>query len=74
MSKPIKITSSNVALCESAKAELIDRLEELTRMTKRYPVECVFGDFRRVFASREDIVALIKLLSMEIDRYHQQAA
>jgi len=70
MGKSLKITASNIDICESAKAELIARLEELATMTRRYPVECVFGEFRRVFASRDDILALISVLSSEIDRYY----
>ena len=74
MEKTPKVTLDNVKLCEEAKAELIEHLEDLVNMTKRYPVECVFGDFRRVFANREDILAFIDELTKGIDLYKAAAA
>ncbi|MGC9984099.1 MAG: hypothetical protein ABSF35_10740 [Polyangia bacterium] len=74
MAKTMNITPANIELCESAKAELIERLEELARMTRRYPVECVFGEFRRVFATKADIQKLIDELAEEISDYYRRAA
>lgn len=68
MKNPCVVTSDNLELCKLAKVELIERKEELAALTRRYPLECIFGEIRRVFANREDIEHLIDELSDGIAR------
>ena len=72
--KKIEVTKENVGLYEKANDELLDRIEDLVAMTRKYPVECVFGDVRRVFASRIDIVDLIFSLQDGIRSYKELTA
>ena len=68
-----EITRKNVDSLDAFKAALVRHLEELARMTERYPVECRFGDFRFVFTSRRDIECLIGELTGRIDAVRRAA-
>lgn len=73
MTEVLKITSKNVVLCESALHGLRDNLAELVRLTKEYPVEFAFGNYRFVFTSEADIHALITSLDQKIRAYRTAA-
>jgi hypothetical protein len=73
MKTSTKITRDNIKLCEDAHDELVLLLEDLVKMTRKCPVECVFGDFRRVFANRQDIVDFIEELKSEISAFKRAA-
>jgi hypothetical protein len=69
MGTPIEVNAVNLPLCERALEELRDSKVDIVAMTRRYPVECIFGDFRRVFANESDVQRLIDDLVTEIARY-----
>lgn len=62
-----EINRDNVDSMDLFRDALVRDLEELARMTERYPVECQFGELRFVFTSREDIEHLISRLRGEIE-------
>jgi hypothetical protein len=73
MQTSLKITSANAETCERALCSLRDHLEVLAQKTKIYPVECLFGEYRFVFTSRDDITRLIESLTVQLDAYRKAA-
>lgn len=65
----IQITQGNVQQCSDALGELEERFNELAKMTRRYPIECTFADYRFVFLNREEIASLISTLKGKVERY-----
>jgi hypothetical protein len=73
MGKTLKVTRANLSLCEDALRELRSALEDIARMTRRYPVECIFGEFRFVFSSRRDVEDLLEILGSRITEFKAAA-
>jgi hypothetical protein len=69
----IQITQANEQECDRALIALRDHLDDLARMTEKYPVECGFGGYRFVFTSKADIISLIDALDDKLKRYRAAA-
>lgn len=69
----LQVTRENVATCKRARQALRAHLDRLTAMTKRYPVECTFAGYRRVFRSRQDILNAIAELDRSIEAFDAAA-
>ena len=69
----LTITHKNFYECERASHELRAHLDELARMTQKYPVECTFAEYRFMFRSRADIVALLAQLDEKLASFRQAA-
>ena len=62
----LTITHENFGECNRASRALRDHLDELAKMTEKYPVECTFAGYRFVFRNRGDIESLIALLDEKL--------
>jgi hypothetical protein len=69
MANSIRVTAENVDLFEGVLAAFKSDLEKLVQLTKKYPVEIEFGDYRFVFSSRSELVAVIKILEAGVRDY-----
>lgn len=58
----IEVTLQNLQVCKKTRDSLRSNLEELARLTEKYPVECRIAGFRFVFESRDDIDAVLRAL------------
>jgi len=65
------ITRANFDAFTRADRLLRDHLEELARLTKDYPVECTFAEYRFIFQSRSDIEILISKIEAKLGKYQK---
>lgn len=73
MSKQLQVDESVYELFCEARDELIGNLEELARLTERYPVEITFGNYRFVFNTVDEIHELIQDMNEKIAAYEAAA-
>jgi hypothetical protein len=69
----LTITHENFGECDRASQGLRDHLDEVVRMTEKYPVECTFAGYRFVFRNRGDIEKLIAMLDEKLAPFRQAA-
>jgi len=67
------ITHENFREFRQASRALRDHLDELVRMTEKYPVECNFAGYRFVFRNRQDIEKLISLVNEQLTPFSNAA-
>jgi hypothetical protein len=65
------VTKTSASIYLQAYEELRANAEQLTAMTREYPVECIFGTYRVVFETGEDVQKLIVDLGLELSRWAQ---
>jgi hypothetical protein len=73
MTKNLDINLSNLAQGKEFLSFLISNLERLVEKTEDYPVVFRCDDFTTIFVCREDIVALITMLTKKIDLVEKAA-
>lgn len=66
MANSIKVNTENVEFFEGVLAAFRSDIEKLVRLTRKYPVEIEFGDYRFVFDKRSEIEELIRVLDKKV--------
>lgn len=74
MGSKIRITAQNADDCQEALVALRTHLAKLAKMTREYPVECRFADYRFVFTSETDIKDVIEALDKKLTAFRATAA